>query len=81
LGGSEEHNILELANLIKKLIGSNSEIIFHPLPQNDPKQRRPDITLAKELLSWEPQTPLQEGLKRTIAYFREELENCGRLGK
>lgn len=81
LGSSEEHTILELANLIKKLTGSNSEIIFHPLPQNDPKQRRPDITLAKELLSWEPQTPLQEGLKRTIAYFREELENCGRLGK
>lgn len=73
LGNPEEYTILELAKMIKELTGSTSEIIFHPLPQDDPKQRRPDISLAEKLLKWKPQVSIQEGLKRTIAYFREVL--------
>jgi nucleoside-diphosphate-sugar epimerase len=51
----------------------SSPITFLPLPEDDPKQRRPDITLARKLLSWEPKVPVREGLLRTIAYFREVL--------
>jgi len=51
--------------------------VFKPLPQDDPKRRRPDITLAKEKLGWEPKTPLEEGLKKTIAYFEELLRKGG----
>jgi len=71
LGNPGEFSILELATLVKELTGSKSEIVFRPLPQDDPVRRRPDITLAKEKLHWEPAVPLREGLTRTIAYFRE----------
>jgi len=73
LGNPGEFSILELATLVKELTGSKSEIVFRPLPQDDPVRRRPDITLAKEKLHWEPAVPLREGLTRTIAYFRELL--------
>ena len=71
LGNPEEYRVLELAHLVKELTGSPSPITFLPLPEDDPKQRRPDITLARRLLGWEPRVPVREGLKRTIAYFRE----------
>jgi len=73
LGNPEEYRVLDLALLVKELTGSPSPIVFQPLPEDDPKQRRPDITLAKELLGWEPRVPVREGLLRTIGYFREVL--------
>jgi UDP-glucuronate decarboxylase len=72
LGNPEEVSILELAETIIELIGSKSQLVFMPLPQDDPKRRCPDITLAKTVLQWEPRTPLREGLKKTIDYF----DNC-----
>ncbi len=69
LGNPSEFSILELAKKIKELTGSKSKIIFKPLPHDDPRQRKPDITLAKESLGWKPITPLEEGLKKTIEYF------------
>ncbi len=71
LGNPEEYRILELAELVKELTGSPSPIVFGPLPEDDPRKRRPDIRLARELLGWEPRVPVREGLSRTIAYFRE----------
>jgi UDP-glucuronate decarboxylase len=68
-GNPGEFTILQLAETVLELTGSNSELIFKPLPQDDPKQRRPDITLAKEKLGWEPKITLREGLVPTIAYF------------
>ena len=58
--------------MVKELIGSKSEIVFQPLPQDDPVRRRPDITLAKTKLGWEPTIPLRDGLARTIDYFRSQ---------
>jgi dTDP-glucose 4,6-dehydratase len=73
LGSPEEYNMLELAKLIQKITDSSASIEFKALPQDDPKQRRPDITLAKKLLSWNPQVPLREGLERTADYFRSMI--------
>jgi len=73
LGNPGEFTILELANLVKELTGSKSEIVFHPLPQDDPVRRKPDISLAKAKLGWEPKVPLREGLVKAISYFREVL--------
>jgi UDP-glucuronate decarboxylase len=71
LGNPGEFTMLQLAELTLKLVGkTKSKIVHKPLPADDPKQRRPDITLAKKVLKWEPTIPLEEGLKRTIAYFR-----------
>jgi UDP-glucuronate decarboxylase len=75
LGNPGEFTILELATMVKELTGSKSEIVFRPLPQDDPVRRRPDITLAKEKLGWEPTIPLREGLVPTIAYFRDLLKS------
>ena len=75
LGNPGEFTILELANLVKGLSGSKSEIVFRPLPQDDPSRRRPDITLAKTKLGWEPTVPLHEGLVKTIAYFGDLLKS------
>ncbi|MFZ2224758.1 MAG: hypothetical protein WAV26_08745, partial [Candidatus Deferrimicrobium sp.] len=61
------------ATMVKELTGSRSEIVFQPLPQDDPVRRRPDITLAKTKLRWEPTIPLRDGLARTIDFFRELL--------
>ncbi len=69
LGNPEEFTMLELAELVREMTGTNSEIRFEPLPQDDPVRRRPDITLAKELLGWEPTVPLRQGLRLTIDYF------------
>lgn len=73
LGNPTELTILEFAELIIKLTGTRSGITYHPLPENDPKIRCPNITLAKEKLNWEPKTSLEEGLKRTIEYFKDRL--------
>ncbi|WP_456087682.1 UDP-glucuronic acid decarboxylase family protein [Parabacteroides sp.] len=71
LGNPKEFTMLELAQHIIRLTGSRSEIVFRPLPSDDPKQRKPDITLAREKLGgWTPSVPLEEGLKRTIRYFQ-----------
>jgi len=69
LGNPGEFSILELAEEILEMTGSRSEIIFKPLPADDPKQRRPDISLAKTKLAWEPRVTLDEGLVHTIHYF------------
>ncbi len=73
LGNPEERTILEVAELILKLCKSRSKIVFLPAPQDDPVRRRPDITLAKKILGWEPKVPLEEGLKITIDYFKSIL--------
>jgi dTDP-glucose 4,6-dehydratase len=70
IGNPEEVTVLQLAELIRDLCGSHSQIVFRPLPVDDPKQRRPDITRARKVLGWEPKTSLEEGLKKTIASFR-----------
>lgn len=74
LGNPVEVSILELAEKIRELTNSKSNIIFKPLPSDDPKRRKPDITLAKTKLGWEPSTPLEEGLKKTIEYFDNLLK-------
>lgn len=74
LGNPHEFSILELAEQIIRKIDSRSKIIFKPLPYDDPKQRQPDITLAKKVLDWEPRIQLDEGLERMIAYFKETMK-------
>ncbi|HYD69222.1 UDP-glucuronic acid decarboxylase family protein [Azospirillum sp.] len=74
LGNPGEFTIRELADMVIRLTNSSSKIIAKPLPQDDPKQRRPDIARAKALLDWEPKVRLEEGLKRTIAYFDRALD-------
>lgn len=73
IGNPNEFTILELAKNIIELAKSHSKISFHPLPQDDPKQRKPDITLARSELKWEPSIQLREGLEKTIQYFKQEL--------
>lgn len=75
LGNPSELSILELAETILKLAGSKSKIVFRPLPLNDPLQRRPDITLAKETLKWEPGVELEVGLEKTIEYYRKLVKD------
>lgn len=72
IGNPGEFTILELAEKVLQITGSASKIIYEPMPQDDPKQRQPDITQAKDILGWEPTVPLEEGLKKTIAYFKEQ---------
>lgn len=74
IGNPGEFTMLELAEKVIRLTGSKSRIVFEPLPHDDPRQRKPDITLAKERLGWEPKVPLDEGLKQIIAYFSERLD-------
>lgn len=74
LGNPGEFTMLELADNILKLTNSSSELIYEPLPEDDPKQRRPDISLAKEQLNWSPKIDLNEGLKKTISYFENLLK-------
>jgi dTDP-glucose 4,6-dehydratase len=66
IGNPDEFTLLELAETIKELTGSSSEIVYEALPEDDPKQRKPDITLAEDLLGWSPEITLREGLQRTI---------------
>ena len=76
LGNPGEFTILELAHQVLAITGSNSQIVFNPLPADDPKQRRPDGSYAKSCLDWTPVTELDAGLRKTVAYF-EELMSKG----
>jgi len=73
LGNPEEHSILELAEKVIKITKSKSKITFKPLPKDDPLRRCPDITLAKEKLHWEPKISLDQGLERTVEYFKKQI--------
>lgn len=73
MGNPGEFTIRELAEKVVALTGSGSVISYEPLPGDDPKQRRPDISLARKMLGWEPVVPLEEGLKKTVAYFEGQL--------
>jgi len=73
LGNPEEYKIIDFAQIIKELTDSKSPIVFKELPQDDPKQRKPDITKVKTTLQWEPKISLNEGLKKTINWFKEKL--------
>jgi UDP-glucuronate decarboxylase len=75
IGNPNEFTMLELAELVLKLTSSQSNIIFKPLPEDDPKQRQPNISLAKDKLGWEPKIKLEDGLNETIKYFREVLKS------
>lgn len=79
LGNPAELTILQFAEAIRKLMGSDLEMIFEPLPDDDPRKRRPDISKAKHLLGWEPKVSLEEGLKETVAYFRQQVPAATRL--
>ena len=79
IGNPHEMTILEFAETIRAAVGSSSPIVFKPLPVDDPQTRQPDITQARERLGWEPKVSLEEGLQSTIAYFRQVLEEQGRL--
>lgn len=72
IGNPGEFTMLQLAELILKLTGSKSKLIFKPLPSDDPRQRQPDISLAKRVLGWSPTTELEQGLERTIRYFKDQ---------
>ena len=74
LGNPNEFTMLELAKAVINATGSSSQIVFHPLPEDDPKQRRPDISLAKKVLEWEPSIQLEDGINLTIEYFRKQLD-------
>jgi UDP-glucuronate decarboxylase len=73
LGNPDEMTVRELAEKVVDMTGSHSRLIFKPLPVDDPKQRRPDITLARQKLNWTPKVPLSEGLARTVAYFQSVM--------
>jgi len=75
IGNPEEFTIARLANLVIELTSSKSKLIFLPLPENDPSRRKPDISLMRRTTGWEPSVRLEEGLKKTIEYFRQVLEN------
>lgn len=74
LGNPDEYTILQLAQTVQNMVNPDVKIKFEPLPSDDPRRRRPDITKAKSLLNWEPTVPLQEGLKQTIEDFRERVK-------
>ena len=73
IGNPNEFTILECAEMVLKVTGSKSRIRYEPLPQDDPKQRRPDITKARQLLGWEPKIDLESGLKLSLDYFRRAI--------
>lgn len=73
IGSTDEITVLELAELVNRMTGNTAGIVFKPLPQDDPKVRRPDITRARTILGWEPVVGLEEGLERTIAWFRRAM--------
>ncbi|HBG61356.1 MAG: NAD-dependent dehydratase [Omnitrophica WOR_2 bacterium RIFOXYB2_FULL_38_16] len=75
IGNPDEFSILEFAKLVIELSGSKSTICFEPLPTDDPKQRKPDITLAKKLLNWEPKVKLKQGLEDTIKWFKDNMQD------
>ena len=71
LGNPEEYSINELANAVIEMTGTKSRIIYKDLPSDDPQRRKPDISLAKEKLSWSPSTSLEKGIGKTIEYFKD----------
>jgi UDP-glucuronate decarboxylase len=73
IGNPGEYSMLQLAETVLRLTGSRSKLVFKPLPSDDPKQRRPDISMAQAQLGWQPQVSLEDGLAPTIAYFRQLL--------
>ena len=73
IGNPGEFTILKLAQKVIELTGSNSKIVYRPIPEDDPKQRQPDITQAREIIGWEPKVQLEAGLKKTIEYFSQTL--------
>jgi dTDP-glucose 4,6-dehydratase len=73
VGTDDEVSMLDLARLVKRLTGSSSEIEFGPLPEDDPKQRRPDLTRARQILGWAPAVAMEDGLRRTVEYFRASI--------
>jgi UDP-glucuronate decarboxylase len=73
LGNPGEFSMLELAEKVIRITGSKSEVIFEPLPQDDPRQRKPDISLAREVLDWAPAVDLELGIDLTVQYFKREL--------
>ena len=77
LGNPVESTMLELAERIVELTGSRSRIEYRPLPQDDPRQRCPDIALARAVLGWEPRVALDDGLRRTVAFFEDQLLRAG----
>lgn len=79
LGNPDEYTIKDFASYIKKMTETNSEIKFLPASQDDPSQRRPDITTAKEKLNWKPKVSVEDGLKKTIAYFQSVLDEAGEI--
>jgi dTDP-glucose 4,6-dehydratase len=78
IGNPREMTMLEFARAILRATGSRSRVVFKPLPQDDPKQRQPDISRARKWLKWTPVVPLEKGLKSTIAYFRSRVPRRGR---
>jgi dTDP-glucose 4,6-dehydratase len=78
IGNPHEITILEFAERVRALVGSKEPIVFRPLPQDDPKQRCPDIAKARRILKWEPKINLEEGLKRTYEYFRKKVAEPAR---
>jgi dTDP-glucose 4,6-dehydratase len=78
IGNPQEITILEFAERVRALVGTKAPIVFEPLPQDDPKQRCPDITKARRILHWEPQVNLEDGLRRTYDYFRERVRSTSR---
>jgi UDP-glucuronate decarboxylase len=79
LGNPEEYSVKDFAVLIKELTGSNSSIHFLPKTEDDPRQRKPDITTAKNKIGWSPQVPVKVGLTKAIEYFRQELLDTGEV--
>jgi nucleoside-diphosphate-sugar epimerase len=73
IGAQNEHTVNEYANMVLKITGSRSKIIYTDEVKDDPQRRQPDITKAKQLLHWEPTTPLEDGLKETIKYYEMEI--------
>ena len=73
VGNPREITILEFAERVRALVGATAPIVFRPLPQDDPKQRCPDITKARRILKWEPKVDLEDGLRRTYEYFRSQV--------
>jgi UDP-glucuronate decarboxylase len=77
IGNPKEFTILELAQEVLRLTGSRSKVVFRPLPTDDPKQRQPDITLAKKTIDWSPTIELDRGLEKTVSYFKSQLQIGG----
>lgn len=77
IGNPDEYSVLELARIIKNLTGSRSKFVFRPLPQDDPRKRKPDISRARKILHWQPEYGLRDGLTRLVGWFRRDIEGGG----